>query len=150
MEFDKTKVFTVFNCDEVKVGSKGYFSDYKDFLIKHIQSEDKDFYSTVLNIETNNEYAFRSCSGGYRYFYLVEEPKEKAKRPCTREELVEMLKKQGIQMLKTRDEDIDTVISMSEYYGVTSVVTIADRDYSYEELCEQFTLLDGTPLWMEE
>lgn len=27
MEFDKAKVFTVLNADEVKIGSSGYFAD---------------------------------------------------------------------------------------------------------------------------
>lgn len=27
MEFDKSRVFTALNADEIKVGSKGYFAD---------------------------------------------------------------------------------------------------------------------------
>lgn len=147
MEFDKTRVFTPFNCDEVKIGSKGYFADYKDSLIARVQLGSEAYLWTLDSIVlSDNDYVFstnKTCK--YHYFYLVEEPKEKTRRPCTREELVEMLKKQGLSMLKT------TVGNL--YFTIESISdnnVFMGSNYSYKRLCNEFTLLDGTPLWVEE
>lgn len=156
MEFDKSKVFTPFNCDEVKIGSKGYFSDIKGNLIYRVTAENKNFYHTLIGIDNSNEaeYPFETDTDSkYNYFYLVEEPKEKVKRPCTREELLEMLKKQGLPMLRYTGTDyIYTVICSSTNYA--HVHSILDRlktaQYTWQELCDTFTLLDGTILWVEE
>lgn len=42
MEFDKAKVFTALNADEVKVGSKGYFADSIRVLKETIKETLKD------------------------------------------------------------------------------------------------------------
>lgn len=145
MEFDKSKVFTIFNCDELKVGSKGYVADNKDELITRVQYKDDEYYLTIKGIEDINDYPFRIDSAAYRYFYLVEEPKEETKRPCTREELVEMLKKQGLPMLKHLSNVFRTVLSIHQEDVFDDV-----GGMSYLELCNQYTLLDGTELWVEE
>lgn len=55
MEFDKLKVFTPFNCEEVKVGSKGYVSENAEEKIKEMDfcnlvgfDEDKSSLSSVI------------------------------------------------------------------------------------------------------
>lgn len=148
MEFDRSRVYTPFNFDEVKIGSKGYFADTKDSLIDRVLSEDKSYYHKMIEYnKCKSEFPFISdiINSAYTYFYLVEEPKEK--RPCMKTELVEMLKKQGLPMLKISINNCDvfcTVESISDdnvYIG---------GNYSYEALCRVFTLLDGSELWIEE
>lgn len=147
MEFDKSKVYTPFNCSEVKVGSKGYFSDYKSKLIDYVTFQNSLCYHTLECITTEDDYPFKTANNMFHYFYLVEEPKEKTKRPCTREELLEMLKKQGLPMLKS--------YLTGNYYMVvknsdTFCYVYDCGDYNYSELCNAYTLLDGTELWVEE
>lgn len=118
----------------------------------------KEFVLCVLSeeerIEVATEYPVRTISDSSCYFHcaeLVEEPKEKTKRPCTREELIEMLKKQGLPMLRIVTDGCEDV-------GVTSFIveSISDDNVyivgnqSYESLCEHYILIDGTPLWVEE
>lgn len=150
MEFDKSKVYTPFNCDEVKIGSKGYFSDIKGNLIYRVTAENKNFYHTLIGIDNSNEaeYPFETDTDSkYNYFYLVEEPKEKVKRPCTREELLGMLKKQGLPMLKCNLNGIDYMVEkIADGYCFVNDC----GNYIYQELCENYTLLDGTELWVEE
>lgn len=145
MEFDKSKVCTAFNTEDVKIGSKGYFADSKETLIHIVNTENKHYYGTLDEVRHNSELAFSTNRCVYRYFYLVEEPKEKTKRPCTMEELIEILKKQGLPMLRYKDDYVVTVTYMRDNRVHTSFY-----DYSFEELCEMFTLLDGTELWVEE
>lgn len=144
MEFDKSKVFTAFNADEVKIGSKGYFADTKEELIDNVQSEIFGF-CTLKEVEITSELPFWTNASHYHYFYLVEKPKEKTKRPCTREELIEMLKKQGLPMLKSS--------AGNYYYTIKSIGdnnVYINENRSYESLCELYTLIDGTELWVEE
>lgn len=153
MEFDKSKVFTTFNADEVKVGSKGYIADTKETLIAHVQSENENFFLPLLDIK-NEEMAFVVANGvRFRYFYLVEEPKEKKKRPCTKKELLAMLQQQGLPMLKGAfNEVIYTVLCITEQY----VVINSAFDYgetmesTLQSTCKNYTLIDRTELWVEE
>lgn len=146
MEFDKSKVYTVFNADEVKVGSEGYFADFKTDLISFVKSEDNNCYHILGSSNSDDEYPFITEKDvQYRFFYLVEEAQEPKKRPCTREELVEMLKKQGLPMLRFKESGNYHIVN---FLGDIFVTINCERTYT--ELCEVCTLLDGTPLWVEE
>ena len=151
MEFDKSKVFTAINADELKVGSKGYFADRKEILIEQVQSEKNSFCLTRIR---DGEFPFGIKNGSlFRYFYLVEEPKEPTKRPCNRDELLAMLQQQGLPMLINKQND---VVYSFLYLQSEALLTVSSLDekcyirYSYEELCNDFTLLDRTELWVEE
>lgn len=97
--------------------------------------------------ECDTSYPVRTKINCYKHCAEIEEKK----RPCTREELIEMLKKQGLPMLRIVTDGCEDV-------GVTSYIveSISDDNvhisgnYSYEELCREYTLLDGTELWVEE
>lgn len=65
----------------------------------------------------------------------------------TREELIEMLKKQGLPMLKCVLTDISYMV---ERIKDNSCFVFDCLNYTYQQLCEHFTLLDGTELWVEE
>lgn len=155
MEFDKSKVFTSFNCDEVKIGSKGYVADSKETLIHIVQTENKHYFVKMIgHNESNGNYPFIADKNicAYSYFYLVEEPKEPTKRPCTREELVEMLKKQRLPMLLDKHNNVIYNFIHMDINVVNCISYIGDTliSYTYDELCEEYTLLDGTELWVEE
>lgn len=150
MEFDKSKVYTFADANAIKIGSKGYVADSYASLITIVRNSDNCCLTTLLEIsEVGFPFISKSKSGGrcaWQYFYLLEEPKEKIKRPCTMEELIEMLKVQVIPMLKTTIGNLHfTVESMSD-----NNVYVGGGNYAYQELCEQYTLLDGTELWVEE
>jgi hypothetical protein len=83
MEFDKSRVFTALNADEVKVGSKGYFADSIRVLKETIKETLKDScaaaYGEIDEIK-NDSCACRFSikkNSAYSFFYLVKEPMEK-------------------------------------------------------------------------
>lgn len=80
MEFDKTKVYTALNADEVKPGSKGYFADSIGLLKEAVKNERKANYGKIESISDNEYDACRFIiidDACYAFFYLVEESKEK-------------------------------------------------------------------------
>lgn len=81
MKFDKSKVYTALNADEVKVGSKGYYADCLKDLEERVNSDNKAYYNTLVEINpTSDVYRFKkgaAFTSEYALFYLVEEPEKK-------------------------------------------------------------------------
>ena len=80
MKFDKTKVYTAVNADEVKIGSKGYFADTLTDLKARVATESADCFGEILHILFPDSYycfSFKDTRCNYALFYLVEEPAPK-------------------------------------------------------------------------
>lgn len=82
MEFDKSKVYTALNADEVKNGSMGYFADTINGLRDMVEQESRLQYGAVRIRGDYELYRFHfKCNDedrdlyDYNLFYLVEEPK---------------------------------------------------------------------------
>ena len=149
MTFDKNKVYTALNADEVKIGSKGYFADKLETLREFV-SEDDDPRTLVEVL--GEEYAQRFDEGGnpWNLFYLVEEPEEDKYRPYKNN--VELL-----EDFKNRMPESDFWVggkdSGNEYLitgfikddANTYCVLIGTCFVSLEVLFELYTYLDGTP-----
>lgn len=81
MEFDKTRVYSACNADEVKVGSKGYFADSINELKKKVDKGNELLTLTKIYGEESATRFSVSPILSYILFYLVEEPEEKTYRP---------------------------------------------------------------------
>lgn len=155
MEFDKTKVFTTFNCDEVKVGSKGYFADSKESLVTKVQLEDKDDYRTLVMIDINSEFALRTEESQYLYFYLVEEPKELVPFDSV-EELIEFWVNKRFKGRPQYNAELEMPLvwvthkASNEKYLINSfkdgVVSIGGLNFILKDLFKFYTFLDGSPI----
>lgn len=90
MKFDKNKVYSSANADEVKVRSVGYFAD----TLREIKAAVKDGRAKrTLTMVDDDSRMYRFCPGqsgtAYALFYLVEEPKKETL--CTYRELAKWL-----------------------------------------------------------
>lgn len=82
MKFDKSRVYTALNADELQVGSKVAAADNLDMLKKRVQSigcTDSRWPLELVAVDPENEsYRFRVVQEGsescYELAYLVEEP----------------------------------------------------------------------------
>jgi len=77
MEFDKSRVYTAVNADELKVGSQVICAD--DLADLRMRVESNNFDSKSL-VDINNEsslYRFVTQEDRYALAYLVSEPEEK-------------------------------------------------------------------------
>lgn len=92
MNFDKSKIYTSVNADEVKIGSKGYFADTLTVLEECVRYGDSDGIRELGGItDPLCLYRFRSTPDNvtWNLFYLVEEPEEE--EFCTYRELAKWL-----------------------------------------------------------
>lgn len=162
MEFDKAKVFTVLNADEVKIGSSGYFADNLRSLRVAAEEECSRAYGEIEEI-MDNSYGcrFRKKNGDtYTLFYLAEEPWEKKFRPYKdTDEMVEDFKERfnvsvpsyemPLIWVKTKDADKKYLI-VHFASALTICYNVEVFTPTLEELAEDYTFLDGSPCGIEE
>lgn len=173
MEFDKSRVYTSLNADEVKIGSKGYFADSIKVLRDIVEQEYGRGYGEIENI-TVDYYSSRfkikdNCC--YTLFFLVEEPEEKKFRPYSNpEEMIEDFKKRynayGGWSGKDNPMYNPMIWIKSKTTGFRHLVTdygcgdggpcnksciwIGSFSLVFKELFDKYTYLDGTPCGIEE
>lgn len=166
MEFDKSRVYTSVNADEVKVRSKGYFADNIAELQRCVFNEDKDYIFTIKEIATDDEnYRFLAdnYSGNetsWNLFYLVEEPKEKKLRPYRdSDEMVEDFKKRfnvkvqpyEMPLIWIKIKDTDKKYLVVRFASSLTICTNVDvYTPKLKDLVECYTYLDGSPCGIEE
>lgn len=175
MEFDKRKVFTVLNADEVKLGSKGYFADSLDDLRQLIAAGDEDrFFGRIAGIAPADEiYRFTDiCGNSYNLFYFVEEPQKKKFRPYKdTDEMIEDFKRRyssyggwsgkgnpmynpmiWIKSKATEFRHLVTDYGDDDNCGHCnrSCIWIGSISIGFKELHENYTYLDGSPCGIEE
>lgn len=158
MIFDKSKVYTAVNADEVKVGSKGYFADDLYDLKYAVENDDTGKLHELTYIEdTTYTNRFRS-NINHNLFYLVEEPAEKKSRPYKdTDEMIEDFKRRynsyGGWSGKNNPMYCPLIWIKRNYGGDKHLVScfgdncvyISSSAFAMEELIGQFTYLDGTP-----
>lgn len=152
MKFNKSRVYTALNADEVKVGSKGVFADNVDWLKRFVK--DERHISTVEKIESENMiYRFRNIKGdNYQLFYLLEEPEGKKYRPYKdTEEMIANYKKRfrvlnpklTMPLIWIKDKN-DFEKHLITNYG-ESFVRIDTDLINLAAAFECYTYLDGSP-----
>lgn len=165
MVFDKSKVYTALNADEIKPGSKGYYADNLKALRDVVCAADKSVFGEIENIY--DDFCSRrfnikdDCGYGYCLFYLIEEPQEKKFRPYKdTDEMIEDFKKRYNSYGGWSGKDNPMycpLIWVQNACGKKRLVTNTDDDSVYlqkwvslPEFAEAYTYLDGSPCGIEE
>ena len=98
MEFDKSRVYTAVNADELKIGSRCIFADTIQGLRQKVQDENAETYVGILTNLYDDDSVGRFAAGRfiYIYAYLIEPPKESEYRPFESiEDAMEAIKAHG-------------------------------------------------------
>ena len=98
MTFDKSRVYTALNADELKIGSRCIFADTIQGLRQKVQDENAETYVGILTNLYDDDSVERFESGCfiYIYAYLIEPPKESEYRPFESiEDAMEAIKAHG-------------------------------------------------------
>ena len=79
MQFDKSRVYTALNADELKVGSKCVFDVTIQGLRRKAQNDDGIYVCKLTNLREDDciERFISEENISYIYAYLIEPPKEK-------------------------------------------------------------------------
>lgn len=144
MKFDKTRVYTALNADEVKVGSKGYFADNISDLKRKVDEGDEPL--TLVKIcGEKAAVRFTTLSASvYLLFYLVEEPKEKVYRPYN--DTAEMPNGAMLNVVVSGDGTRLLIIAAED-----KRVCIGSQGWvDLHDLYEYYTWPNGTPCGVEE
>lgn len=162
MDFDKSKVYTALNADEVKVGSKGYFADKIKPLRDKVEKDDSYY---LMTLKSKLENCFESSdNNGWTFFYLVEEPQEKKLRPYKdTDEMIEDFKKRYNSYGGWSGKDNPMycpLIWVQNVCGQRRLVTCLNgntvhisgqkKDFTLEEFADTYFYLDGSPCGIEE
>lgn len=104
MKFDKSRVYTALNADELPIGSKCYFSNSLGYLKRTVEEEKESYFGKIVLIQEEawtNRFVNEACEY-YALAYLVEPPREVKYKPF--ETIAETL--QAIQKHGGRVKDI--------------------------------------------
>ncbi|MGI5065557.1 hypothetical protein [Treponema putidum] len=144
MEFDKSRVYTAVNADELKSGSKCLFADTVKALRKKVENENAadDIRTFIRLLDDGGDVQFVADHYAYNYAYLIEPPDEPKYKPFESiDKAMEAIKKHG-GWVKWKDDDIQgLVVGKSD-----DRVKILEDWVLPEELFEGFVFADdGSP-----
>lgn len=162
MEFDKSRVYTSVNADEVKVGSKGYLANNIYSLQQAVQYNDKECFGKIDCIRgTGTGFRFAAANDTcFSLFYLIEEQEEKKLRPYRdSDEMVEDFKKRfnvkvqpyEMPLIWIKIKDTDKKYLVVRFASALTIChNVEVNTPTLEDLVEGYTYLDGSPCGIEE
>lgn len=149
MKFDKTRVYTAVNAEDVKCGSEGYFENsYGELMITVRNDEPLSKIRKIGNVY--KERRFENDEGSYAVFYLVKEPSESGYIPYkSTKELVEDYKEHFQLYVNTFNKSSIWLKSKDTLEEVLitgfreSEIQISSKWEDMKSVLEHYTYLDG-------
>ena len=146
MEFDKSRVFSAVNADELPIGSKCIFADTVKALRKKVQADEyAQYVQPFIRLHDNGgDVQFLADCYTYAYAYLIEPAREPKYKPF---ESVE----KAMEAIKAHGGWVNDKIGLSYFVTAydkkqTGRVIYINNWYSLQELPAFFTFTDdGSP-----
>ena len=149
MEFDKSRVYTALNADELPIGSKCIFADTVKALRKKVQEEDfAQYVQPFIRLHDNGyDVQFLADCYTYNYAYLIEPPSKPKYRPFESvDKAMEAIKAHGRYVIKTNNMMSAFRVTEDDEDQEESRIFIDSHWYSLQELCRLFVFADdGSP-----
>ena len=144
MEFDKSRVYTAVNADELQIGSRCIFADTIQTLRQKVQDEDAGTYVETLTDLYDDDSVERFAVGSYTYIYayLIKPPVEVEYKPFESvEEAMKAIKAHGGWIKFNVSDHYSLVIG----YGGGSV-NIKGKCIYMQDLLDDYVFADdGSP-----
>ena len=145
MEFDKSRVYTALNADELQIGSRCIFADTVRGLRRKVE-EERDTNRVETFYRLHNEGGDDLFVGGdcaYCYAYLIEPPAEPKYKPFSDiEKTFEIIKKHGGWVKKKANGDLHLV----SHIGKITDGMLSISCWTSETLLKNFVFADdGSP-----
>lgn len=144
MEFDKSRIYTAVNADELAIGSKCFFADTIQDLRQKVQDEDGETCVGILTNLYDDDNVERFVAGcfTYIYAYLIELPPEPKYKPFENvEEAMKAIKAHGGWVKNMTHNSSYAVVA---YYAET--VETSQYIINLETLLDNYVFSDdGSP-----
>lgn len=163
MEFDKRKVYTAVNADELKVGDKVYSADNIYDLRYDVENEQNaGFIQEIYPCDTTARFRSKYCHSelydDYCLAYLIERAKEKKYRPY--ESIDEFVSdfiqrtntncpKYGMPLIWIKSKNASTKHLVRSFYADVKEIGIAANIIKLNWLFNEYEYLDGSPCGKE-
>lgn len=148
MEFDKSKVYTALNADELPIGSKCIFANNLADLKKYVgRNYNICTLFKIMGEDWFDRFAVTSFPDTYSLAYLVDPPPKTKYRPfISYEKLIVAIKRHGAGIREKKDKNN----SLNIYAMTVGGAIIACEDeafvfYPPSVLLENYVFIDGSP-----
>ena len=148
MEFDKSRVYTAVNANELKVGSRCLFSDTVRGLRRKVEEEGcANRVETFYRLQNKGgDDLFVGNNYAYCYAYLIEPPAEPKYKPFSN---MENIKKASVKckgFIKTKQGAQEGIIIGISFDNRVIIKKRYGLEYlTFEQLFESYTFDDGSP-----
>ena len=145
MEFDKSKVYTAVNADELPIGSKCIFADTVKGLRRKVE-EDIDRIETFYRLHNNGvDDLFVGNDSTYSYAYLIEPPVEQRYKPFSSEEKeVEVIKKHKGWVKEKTSGDLKLISCIGKFSDTVPSICVGSLYVTPTTLLEDFVFADDS------
>lgn len=163
MEFDKSRVFTALNAEELKVGDKVFIADNPYDLEFDVKNEqDAAFIQEIYPRDTTARFRVKYCHSelydDYCLAYLIERAKEKKYRPY--ESIDEFVSdfiqrtntncpKYGMPLIWIKSKNTSTKHLVISFYADVEEVGVSSNIIKLNWLFNEYEYLDGSPCGKE-
>lgn len=146
MTFDKSRVFSAVNADELKIGSRVILGDSLSELKEAVETEKRGTIQNLAIIH-GEDMPFRFTGDKYHSVhllaYLVELPKEPEYRPFESvKKAMKAIKAHGRWVIKTNNIMSAFLVTEDDEDREESRIFIDGYWYSLQELCRLFVFAD--------
>ena len=146
MEFDKSKVYTAVNADELKIGSKCIFANNVFTLKDHVRNNYPAEILISVCSETITERFNSDSDEFYSLAYLIKPSAKSKYKPFSN---MENLKKSAVKykgFIKTKQGVQEGIIIGISFDNRVIIKKRYGLEYlAFEQLFESYTFDDGTP-----
>ena len=146
MEFDKSRVFSAVNADELPIGSKCIFADTVKALRKKVQADEyAQYVQPFIRLHDNGgDVQFLADCYTYAYAYLIEPAREPKYKPFESvEKAMETIRKHGGWV---GDRCFSFLVTAYDKARPDHAVCFSDNWYSLQDLYKSFVFADdGSP-----
>ena len=145
MEFDKSRVYTAVNADELKVGSKCIFANTVQDLKAFVKTKRPVTLTSIGDESSPKRFmgSYGYADVAYLFAYLIEPPSKPKYRPFESvEKAMEAIKAHGRYVIKTNNMMSAFLVTEDDKDQGESRIFIDGYWYSLQELCRLFVFAD--------
>ena len=145
MKFDKSRVYTAVNADELAIGSKVILGDTLSELKEAVEVEKEEAIQTLAIIRGENEvlrFTGDKYHSGYTLVYLIEPPAEKKYKPFgSVEEAMKAIKAHGGWIKHMGDKRCSLILAYDK-----EAISTDESCMNMQELFDDYVFADdGSP-----